>query len=87
MSFVCMCMVVAIHLNYDRNLWDGFMFECLFNGFTRAAVPFFFIVSGYLLSEKFATYGGGYVVERKKGFVRWLCRMYVGVSCGLYSWD
>ena len=58
MAFVCACMVVAIHLRFDRSLCNGVLHECLFNGFTRAAVPFFFVVSGWLLYGKLNSYNG-----------------------------
>lgn len=68
MSFICACMVVAIHLSYDQSLCGGLLFEALFRGFPRAAVPFFFIASGFFLFGKLAENKdeGGYLLEVKK---------------------
>jgi len=66
MAFVCACLVVCQHLSYDHTLCGGWVFQILFYGLPKAAVPFFFLTSGFFLAGKLAQSGGGHFLELKK---------------------
>ena len=50
---LCAFLVVYIHTYCGKSLFGNMFFVC----FTRQAVPFFFIVSGFLLGERVNRYG------------------------------
>lgn len=62
MSFVCACLVVSIHSDFTQL---SFLNSWVKNGIARIAVPYFFLVSGFLLAKHFGE-EGWYVRELKK---------------------
>lgn len=79
MSFVCACLVAMMHLQYDRSMCGGWVFQMLFHGLPRAAVPFFFLASGFFLSGKLANGTGGMYVNLRSEPDLCLCRTCCGV--------
>lgn len=68
MSFICSCLVVSIHINWCTGAIFSFGWiieEGIKQGLARIAVPFFFIVSGFFLSQHFEE-GGWWKCEVKK---------------------
>lgn len=72
MAFLCACLVVLIHIEIDPSFgtalwWVREMFA--HQGVTKVAVPFFFLASGFFLSQYVAELsGGGYFCIVRKRF-------------------
>lgn len=85
MSVICMALVVSIHLAWSNEdsgvVW--FVRQLTESGISRAAVPFFFIVSGYFLSAHFGEQGWWYREIKKRWrtlvvpFCFWICVSFV----------
>lgn len=51
MSFVCACLVVMIHTPFSVGTIDQFVKYWIGGGVASAAVPIFFIISGFFLGQ------------------------------------
>lgn len=77
-SFICACLVVCIHVGINC----GWYTEYFRNGICRAAVPYFFMVSGFFLAKHFDEPDWYKVAMQKK--VRTLLLPYIYVNV-IYS--
>ena len=67
LSFVSAILVVFIHLPVTREIGFSMWFEDFFGSkVPLVAVPFFFVVSGYLLANRMESQEGGYYIQLKK---------------------
>lgn len=60
MGLLCAMLVVSIHVVWPHDMpmsFGWFIHQCVKQGIARIAVPFFFIVSGFLLSRHFYEHG------------------------------
>ena len=67
LSFIAAVMVVFIHLPVTREIGFSMWFQDFFGSkIPSVAVPFFFVVSGYLLINSMESQGGSYYIQLKK---------------------
>ena len=68
LSLIAAILVVSIHAPVTRQSGSSMFFETFLSTYVASvAVPFFFVVSGYLLAMKLGT-TGGYSIELRKRF-------------------
>lgn len=92
LSFVCAILVVYLH-SYSKGLsasmsgsFVWWVQDLVSQGISRAAVPFFFVVSGFLLFKDFPEGGGAWWLGKLRKRLRTLCVPYFAWSLlGLLS--
>lgn len=70
MSLLCAILVVSIHMGYgvDKGTIIHLIYSIFTQGYSRIAVPFFFVVSGFFLAQHFSE-DGWWIKELRKRVV------------------